>query len=62
MLIRAKIFLHQLEMKSLSPNRYAWYRPAIQFALPLKLKPSRQDTTVTRRVLYSIYPTLNKQV
>jgi len=41
------IFFQQLKAKKLSPNQHSWYNPATQFALPLKMQPSRQDTIVT---------------
>jgi len=46
------IFLQQLNTKDLPRKRYAWYSSVAQFALPLKMKPSRQDTVVTWSVLY----------
>jgi len=36
-------FLQKLKAMNLSPNRlYGWYSPVTKFALPLKMKPSRQ--------------------
>jgi len=40
-------FLQELKTKYLSPNQHAEYSYVTQFELPLKLKPSRQDTIET---------------
>jgi len=55
MIIKDQIFFTIIE----SEESVAKTSPVAQFALPLNMKPSRQDSIVTWSVLYS---TFNKQI
>jgi len=44
--LKSGSFLQQFKVNIRSPNRHTWYSIVTQFALPLKMKPSRCDSTI----------------
>ena len=41
-----------IQVKDLSPNRHAWHSPVTQFALPLKMKPSKQEEGPSQQEMF----------
>ena len=54
--LKPRAFVQQLKVNNQSPNSHTRYIPVLfpQFALPLKLKPHREDTIATWSVIYSL--------